>query len=358
MHPAFRSTASAISFGVLLLALLSLPVVLSWMPPTSREQAFISMSDRMGPLGLDTAEIYGDSTDTDILIVGSSRIIWGIEGKRVEEALSAHLGRPAHVVKLANNWPGEDIHCYMLEDYLRHHRTTMILWNEPEPPDAFTNLPWVQAYHLLRYSQLSHSLSSLPLRDRVTLYGMMVLGAPRQLLSKFRPNLLGDDEKTFDAYARYDHILPVRKTGYNGSDFIPDSLPLSQSPSDYLVPLTSPTLSVVGPMPLAYQRHFIKEFASLADTHQTAVVLLHMPAINEFGNSNLPELAFWPNIIGSNHKLIGVPANTLFSGVSRDRLSHFYVDKDHFNFNGEIGFTDVVIPSILKAYDEASANRR
>jgi hypothetical protein len=352
MRPAFRSDRSALAFSVLLALLLSLPVLLYWIGPPSREQAFGSMSSRAGPVGYQTATIYEDMRNADVVFVGSSMVRAGIVPGRIEKALSAHLGRPAHVAMLAMLWPGVDYQYFMLRDYLKLHRATMIVWNLPQV-NGFNNEPHPQAYRWIRYGEYSDVLSGLPLVFRIYLYGEMVLGAPRELLSDLRPNLLSRDEKSEKLNRRFPPNESGRKVGFGGAAFVPDVLP-NGSPADrYLMPVTSPTLQLTGPSPGRYQLYFLHKFVDLAHLHGCKVTFLHMPQAHEFGDKTIHALASWSKVFGPNYRLIGAPSAVLFGDINRSRFLHFYIDDNHLNENGQTWFTDEITSSVLEAYDES-----
>jgi hypothetical protein len=181
----------------------------------------------------------------------------------------------------------------------------------------------------------------------------MVFGAPRELLSKMRPNLIGSDEKDFYAYARFTHEDPEHKLGFMGAPFVADSLPGPAADERYLIPITSPLLKVIGPAPEPYQVRFIREFADVAKQHGSTLVLLHIPEVGEYGESDLPELMPWPQMLGPDYQMIGAPGTTWFAGIDRERQQHFYADDLHFNKNGAIWFSEKIVPSIIEAYEQA-----
>ena len=247
MHPPFQSNKTAMIFCGLLVFLFLLPIFLSWTGPASTEQAFAGMPDGMGPIGQDAKVMYEDPRDADIVFVGDSRVMWGIREGMVEQALSEHLGRSARVVKLVTNSAGADLQAFILREYLSQHRPVLIVWVLPQPV-AYANHPHRALYHVARFSQ-TDAFDGLPLEDQISTYAMMVLGAPQDLLSKFRANLLGADEKSFAAYAHYINVDPIHKVGYRGSSFFPETLPESRPGQLFLWPLTSPVLKVEGPFP-------------------------------------------------------------------------------------------------------------
>jgi hypothetical protein len=355
MHPPFQSNKSAMVFCALLVLLFLLPILLSWTGPDSTEQAFAGMPDGMGPIGQDAKVMYEDTRDADIVFVGDSRVMWGIREDLVEHALSEHLGRSARVVKLVTNLAGADLQSYILREYLKQHHPALIVWMLPQPV-AYANHPHRALYHVARFSQKG-AFNGLRLGDRISTYGMMVLGAPQDLLSKFRTNLLGADEKSFAAYAHYVHVDPVHKVGYRGSSFIPDKLPESRPGQSFIQPLTSPVLTVEGPFPQEYQLKYIRTFLAIAQQHGCSVVFLHMPDENEYGDSTIPQLADWGKVIGPNYQMIGVPSAELFSGLTRDQMLHFFSDDVHFNYNGSRDFTDKILAGLIQAYDQAAPHR-
>jgi hypothetical protein len=251
------------------------------------------------------------------------------------------------------NWPGEDLHCYVLQDYLDHHHTKLVIWNPPQP-HVYNDLPHIASYRWVTFGQYESDLAGLPLRYRILLYGEMILGAPRQLLAKIRPNHIGADELDPRYFFKFNNLDADRKVGYDKDPFVPDSLPKSTPDTHFLIPVTSPALALARPYPGPYQLHFIRKIADIAQKHGAGFVLLYLPGTFEYAAGKIPELASWSKVIGPQYEMIGEPANVTFSGMSRERFLHFYSDTAHFNINGRVSFTNEIIPSILKAYDQVS----
>jgi hypothetical protein len=118
------------------------------------------------------------------------------------------------------------------------------------------------------------------------------------------------------------------------------------------MPVTSSLLRAAGPFPYGYQLHFLHALAAVAREKKSSLVLLHIPTDSEYGETTIPEIADWSQLLGPSYKVIGVPSSVLFSGLGRDRFQHFYSDK-HVNDNGREAFTESIIPSVLEAYDES-----
>jgi hypothetical protein len=343
MLPAFRSNSSVASFCGILITLLCLPFVTYWVGHPPREQAYAGMTDEAGPIGAHVREIFRDPSDADVLFLGSSLVRAGVDGPTVEQALSAHLGRPAHVALLALNWQGLDLQYFLLRDYLNTHRAGVIIWNLPVPGSR--NLePHVEAFRWVRFGEYSDALTGLPLRYRMALYGDMVLGAPRELLSHLRPNLLSTEE--IEAQMRSD------KTGYYGGKFVPEPFGLATVPTleqSYEEPPYSLVHSSGIPLN-AYEDHFAKKILELAKEKKIKIVLLHIPIDTEQGMDYMPERSIWVDTLHTDAPMIGATSAVLFKNVAPDIFHNFYRDQ-HFNINGSMLFTRSMLPAILKAYD-------
>ena len=222
MLPAFRSTSSAITFCFLLITLLSLPLVTLSIGHPPREQAYAGLTSEAGPVGMHVREMFRDPSDADVLFLGSSLVRAAIDKPALEQALSTHLGRPAKVDILALNWQGIDLQYFLLRDFLQAHHVGLIVWNLPVPGSR-SLFPHVEAFRWARFGEYSDALSGLPIRYRLALYGDMVLGAPRELLSHLRPNLLSREESDF-----HDHGV---EAGYYGAKFVPQPADLGFVPA-------------------------------------------------------------------------------------------------------------------------------
>jgi hypothetical protein len=304
------------------------------------------MPNEAGPVGAHVREIFHDSSDADVLFVGSSLVRAGIDELTVERALSEHLGRPAHVAILALNWQGLDLQYFLLRDYLNTHHARLVVWNLPVPGSRHVE-PHVEAFHWIRFGEYSDALSGLPIRYRLALYGDMVLGAPRELLSHLRPNLLSKEEIATQ--------ITSERTGYYGKSFLPEPTDSATMPSleqSYEDP-PYVRMRAVGPPLNSYEAHFARKILELAQEKHGAIVLLHIPIDSEQGLEYMPERSNWADTLHTGAPMIGVPSSVLFDNVNSATFHDYYRDQ-HLNINGSMLFTRSILPAILKAYDEGS----
>jgi hypothetical protein len=123
-----------------------------------------------------------------------------------------------------------------------------------------------------------------------------------------------------------------------------------------------------------YQLYFLRKFGRLIREHGVHLVMLdHPPAFPavqskvERGRTalfhptetkpevNIPKVEMycnWPEVIGVPMDILGVPKARLFAGLSPDEVQRFYSDRVHLNPNGRPYFTRVLMPAILKLYDQ------
>jgi hypothetical protein len=173
----------------------------------------------------------------------------------------------------------------------------------------------------------------------------MVLGAPREMLSHLRPNLLSSEEMQPE--------MKPSKLGYYGEDFVPESADSAAVPSpekSYQDPPYSLVRASGKPLD-TYEVYFAKKIQELAREKHVKIALLHISIDSEQGLDYMPEREDWPNTLHADAPIIGLPSAVLFSNIDRPRFYHFYRDQ-HFNSNGKTLFTRAIIPAILKAYDE------
>ena len=337
------SVRAMASMLVMLVVLLLLPVAVSWIGPPPRIEAYKSISTEAGTAGAVVRAIYQSPPQADIVFLGSSLVTAGVSPETVQEALAAHLHRAANVQILAMNWPGLDVQYFMLRDYLNTHSAAMLVWNLPEPRARAYDYPHVQAYRWLRFGEYSDALRGLPFPQYAALYGEMVIGAPRQLLSTIRPNRIGSEGGEPSA--------ELMHQGYMGSEFVPDDSMPGQGESASLLPVDAPEIAVRGAPLGPYQLHFARLIVALAQEHHCRIVLLHIPTDAEFNDPLVPELDDWKSDLGKEYPIIAIPAARLFSGMDRARFNRFYRDT-HLNGNGQRYFDQAILPALLKAWDE------
>jgi hypothetical protein len=141
--------------------------------------------------------------------------------------------------------------------------------------------------------------------------------------------------------------------GYYGAKFVPESQipPAIPAKSMIAVDAGDPRFSFNGPPLGAYHQHWAKEIGNLAKQYKVPFAMLHILEDTEQGRTTIPERMYWPDVIGIEAPILGVPAATLFSQVPAQKFTDYFYDQ-HFNDNGKELFTRAITPAILEVYDK------
>jgi hypothetical protein len=359
MHPAFSSTRAAAGFGLLLALSIALPLLLGLMDLPTREQAFSSLPTAAGPVGMMKQLIFEDTGRADVVFVGSSLIGTDVQAERLACLLSRQTGHRMRVDILELNWYGADQQYFMLKDYLsRHPPPKLVVLHIPQVR-AYENRPHPQAYRWLRYGDLPELPGGFPLLSKLQLYGEMVLGGPRQLLSVIRPNLIGREDEDPPEPSRTGTSAEtssdaaagaVRRCGGSWASVPEAALETATSPLFQVVKpsLLSDYRFAIGPYPL----FFMKRMADLVSSRGAALVLIHLPLGRDPVSSTVQEIVPWDTLFGPDIKIIAVPKDRLFEGLDPGK---FYRPGDnHMNPSGGERFTTSIAPSVATAYLAAS----
>jgi hypothetical protein len=347
MAPAFSSLSQAAAFAALLGACLGAPLVLRAAHQPTPEAAWSSVAANAGDFAHIRHEIFDEKGDIDLLFIGSSFLWAGIDTPQVERALSHQLGRKATVLTLGSNWWGEDLTYLLLRDLLAHRKVTLAVFSMPTKTD-FQNAPHLSAAYRLNGDDPRIG-DGLPLPQRLQLYGMEVLGAPRKLLSWLRPDLLEPSPYVAGLGAgRFRAALP-------GQHFVPVHQNVPTLPADEMI-YSERTRAhfVFDGVPLTpYQDHFIRLRAELARKHGVHMAVVHIPQRTEGPLADVvEERVDWRQIFGADAAIIGVAPATLFAGMDRATIdAHYY--NEHLNLNGAERLTRVLLPALLSVHAQS-----
>ena len=179
MSPAFSSTRQAGGFGLLLLVMLLLPVLISRFLLPPREQIYASLPWNVGPYPFIHDQIFRETSDVDIAIIGDSQIWAAIDTPYLQQQLSAKLGHPAVVISLCCPWAGFDGLYFLVRDLLQHRKVHMLVFSDASGLSVVQDTPHKQAWRWFRYAEDAGELAGLPLRYKLSYYYGSILGMPR-----------------------------------------------------------------------------------------------------------------------------------------------------------------------------------
>jgi hypothetical protein len=348
MFPAVWSNRHAVALILVIGILLSLPVLMhvAGMPPRDRVYSGIRVETGTGPL--DEHNIFEEKEPADIVFIGSSLLVRGVDLNYIEQQLSEQLHRPVRVRRLSLKWQGLDMQYMLMKDLLEHRKVGMVIMDMPTNA-LIGDSPHIQAYRWMRWGEFPRSTAGLSFRHRLAIYGAQVLGAPRQLVNYIRPNRLVQDPalvQRLGAQSEYGNV------GYYGGPFVPEPrTPPSLAPDSILSHGSSdPNFDFDGQPLGPYHQHWAHEIGNLAKQYNVPFVMIHVPEDTEKGDTRVPQRMFWPGVVGlPDTPIIGIPSATLFRDTPADQVKNYYYDQ-HFNDNGKELFTRAITPAILDLY--------
>jgi len=367
MSPAFSSTKQAGGFVLLLFFLLLLPLVggKSLLPP--REHIYSSVPwETHGPYHYIQEQIFEEKGDIDIAFVGSSHMLYGIDTPYVQDQLSKKLGRKAVVRTIAWAWTGFDALYFIVQDLLQNRKVHMlVIYDEYNKSDV----PHVMAPRWFRFGDNSEALADLPLRVKVPYYIAAVLGMPQNLLGLVRSNLPIDiGSSKFDEVERLLHTPdPATRygsysaeAGFSPKFVLPNPVPFiayvpsggaQESDTCVYSVATKSAFEFTGPALPEWQLHFARKFAALSQKCGSKVIMLHVPTFRERNALAVPEREYWPQALGCEITMVGIPPKRLSQGMTEADVQKLFYDDWHLNRNGQKYYTSLITPRLLQIYD-------
>jgi hypothetical protein len=367
MRPAFASTKSAAAFALLLLVTLLAPVLVgkNLLPP--REQSYASLDWKSGPYPYLAHQIFEEKGNIDIAIIGSSRILHCLNARRLQDELAQKIGRPATVRVLGWGGGGFDAIYFIAQDLLAHrHVKVLVVYGDHNEQNRNKSSPvW------FRFGDDANTLAGLPWRDQAQYYFASLVGLPRNLLCQLRPNLPANlaVPNFWEEHYRSASLTAMlgsttSELGFADADadpsvpFVPFQPTHGATAADALV--YSPTTATnflfsSNPLP-AYEIHFTRRLAALAARSDCRLVLLHVPVYGEIRQPQICEPAFWPDLLGTNLIMLGVPPTKMFGGLTDDEVRKLFFNPSHFNKNGQTFFSALVLPKLLNVYETSTGH--
>lgn len=365
MQPAFSSTKQAAAFAALMLAILLSPALIgeSWL--RSRDQIYSSLPWGAGPYPYLHDQIFEEKEDIDVAFMGPSTMWYAIDTPYFQEKLSKKLERPAVVRTICWDWIGADAFYRITKDLLEHRRVRMIVFCDPTINASDT--AHTMASDLFRWPERSQDLNGLQPRAKSAFYAAAIIGMPKNLLGRIRPDLplMGKDapEISWVGFGRAKN--PFLRLGslscriIAGRDFVEFTPSTHPDPAKVFIysEATKTNFQFLGnapthdlaPQPM--QITFLKKVAALARKHDVKMTYLYLPRFNERTFTTVEPTLFWPDIFDKDTAMIGIPPAELYAGLSDDDIVKFYWESRHYNENGQKFFTPIITPALVHIYE-------
>jgi hypothetical protein len=350
MDPPFNTRWQAYGFAFILAFFLILPVGLSRSGLVRRQDIYQRIPEKFGAYSYIGHQIFEDTSDIDILFLGSSVLWSGIDTPYVQDQLSQQLGRPANVIMFGSNWRGEELNYILLSEVLQRRKVKMVVVTMPFSHQS-TNLPHPQSYRWLPYGENSEAFRGLPLKVHLSIFGEYVLGGPRHLLGIIR----SDSQEKTDFYHA---LMKLRGSyrvegGYFGAPFVRQKTKAPKlSARSLIYSAETQQFFRFTRQPLSlYQMHFLRLTIELARRSNVPVAILNIPLSRQRRDIAVEERMHWSEVFGLEMPLIGVPPTTLFRGMADSEINRCFYD-EHMNLNGSELITGTLTPAILTVYED------
>ena len=348
LEPAFKTNVGAVWFLVLVVFALVLPKIITSTDLISRRHSYEILPESLGAYSFMSDEVFEKKEELDILFIGTS-IIWnGVDTPQVQQALSEHLGRPAHAVTFGYSFNSFDISYSLLKDLLERRRVRLVVLSIPRL--TYPEGPSATAFKFLRYDENPEIVAGLSLESKISLYACSVLRSPRDLLTIARPNLPVESRyaETFGAFKREVGIGEDPRTFER---FAPP-VPLLQSTDLIYSDSTKDLFKFTNTRIPAHQDYYLEKVVELLRENRVPFAILNVPQYSERHRDKVVELENWQERFGTDIPLMGIPPTTLFAGLSEKEVEKLHSDHEHFNLNGCELYTDAILPAILEVYSK------
>jgi hypothetical protein len=345
IDPPFLSPWQAGLCAAAAIVFLSLPVVLAKSGSVTRRELYPALPVEWGGADHIYREMFEQTSDIDMLFVGSSLLYHAIDPMYVAKEISLATSKQATVVMLPYNYRCELVQYLLVRDMLARRKVRMVVLTMPFFGES-DSIPHHRSHYWIAYGdEASHGL---PFSQRAALYGSSVLGAPRHLLSVLRADRLERSE-----IARNGGGVKAELTTLPGRTFVRWTPKPIAAPAESLIysPTTRTSFEFTGPPVNSFQAHFLRRTLAMLRDRGVPVVLLNIPTYRMRNNTTVEERVLWPEWFGMDMPMVGIPPVKLFAGMSNDEIDRLYRDRVHFNINGNEHFTFTMSPALAELFD-------
>ena len=330
-------------FCLIILFFLLLPILLDIFEIPNNSERFKSLpSNDLGhpsPYINIANELTNSSEPIDILILGSSFGWTGLDASIITEKLSKEIGRSAKVLNFCSNWRGEDQYYIILHEILKKREVKFVVFTQPVWSIQQQNTWHFRTSHFMKFSD-NYLLDGLSVLDKITWYGHLVLGAPRQLISGLRPNLIPDIIPHAESFGSM-----LKKRGFHGEEFKIYE-PLINQKEVNLEIGKSEYKDFDHNFP-KFQTFWFNRIRELLDNNKINRALISIP-IWSHRNDNFIRRSLVLNDIYQCDLIANVPKK-LF-GRFDDKKQKLFFYNEHMNYNGAKYFTNSIANKIIDKY--------
>ena len=332
------------------------PVVIGSLPQEDRRAAYASVPTRAGPFAYHYAQMVEETTPVDLLIVGQSTLWNALDTPMIQDALTVAWERPAVARTLGFSWEGPDLIHVLTKDMVSRREVRAVLiqapkrWQTRNAPHPYTN-------RLVRPNEEhDYGFDALPLELRATWCSARALATPIHLLNRVRTP--ADRWVEEDPLRDFTLDLPrelgssAREIGFLGAPFIEGRPPPPTAPVERWIHTECSDEGTLSD----YARHFYGLLGRTCADRGIPIIVLDIPDYGESDRVAPSFVADWPQLLGGEVHLVGLPGAELFAGIGPEERERIFFDY-HFNRNGSEWFTEALIPALLEILDADGDDR-
>lgn len=339
--PAFPARPHAWAFAAAVLVVVALPFLLGAIGrPTFRERL------RSVPAaGGDFAwieEVILDEREPralDVVVLGTSYLWSAIDTPLLEERLGIHAR------SIGSNFRGEEMYFILLSELLERRSTKVLVLSMPASRDR-RDAPHPYAHRIAGPGYLD-LYDGLPLRQRASAFGELLLGTPRHALSLLRP------ERPTPTKLGVTRGALLKEEAFGATVFA-DFRPVP--PALTADALDGAEVCFANDPPSPLQLHFLRKTIELAEHRGIKIVVANVPNWNDRDPGAPPDVAWatcapertdWRALFPGT-RLAAVAPRRLFGGLSQAEQEQLFYGS-HLNANGARYLTTALLPAIEEA---------
>ncbi len=248
------------------------------------------------------------------------------------------------------------------KDLLEHRHVHTLVFSD----ESDKIYPGYGAKNWYRFGDDAQSLSGLSLKYKAFFYFADTVVMVRNLVELLTPNLPEETNSPIPNYfevnfhaAKAESSLgaAIVQLGFRSGGIVEPFVPYvpktDVTPADCYTytPATASHFAFSNrPLP-SWQIYFLRQFALEAKNHGCQLVLLHIPMFDEKESFKIAETAYWPDVLGTDVAMIGIPTGRLLAGLSDDEIKRLFANVGHLNENGMKYFTPLIVPALFQIYE-------
>jgi hypothetical protein len=328
-RPAFANPRHLTLWIVALVAILVAPVLADYLVPT--EARYRMMSKRLGPTDWHAEQIFADTTELDILFLGSSRMLAGFDHVVLDAALSTD-GGPPKTATIATDYANSDLNFLILTDFFARRKAKLVVLSFPEPPQAFSH---PGAKYIRRFDLRDPAISMRTPSVAISNFAEAALISPRLLVAALIPpkpiKAAEDTQLSLNHGTRMMDVGFKNKPGEPDVPFVaPDAYP--EEPKAELIEAGSPLPKWIS----TFEEHlsnieaaYLPAIRSLCEKHGAKLAFVRFPMADLSERSGIK---ISREGLNAGLPLIAADLDMLFGDkMSLNAIKRFYRDKAHFN---------------------------